>query len=733
MLKNKKALAMSVLCAIASVGFVVSASAAEQTMHGNLDEVVVEGSADVLPGGMAKEVVTIGMIGKQDIMSAPMTVSEISNKAVEKFVSPSAGLSDALSLDPSVRANVGTTYNDITIRGFRQTGHNYYVNGIPGLLCQENIPYFWADSISIISGPSLGLNATPLSEAAAGTVNIQSKAATSDGNANLKVAYRGGSSMQEAIDVGRRFGENDRYGIRITASNINGDTAIKGENLEQQAFSINLDQKTDKSKTNLLLMYDHTDHKGGTGGISFTKPDPANNIEGVTSLPSAPDGSRNYKPDWAYNEYDNFIAALNHEQKLNDNTNVYFNAGYHREDWYGYVDGNPTVINNKGDFSIGLTNYPLALTKIVVGTGVKGNFKLGAIDNEYLIGVDKSWEHYDISQNKNFGNVYKKDEHGNPTNELTGKWAGTGNIYQSNHWPSVARPYYSPEHSDDTQMVGWHLVDTMKALDDKLVVTLGLHGHKADVVDAGSSNHKKSDAICPTFAASYKVSDAVTIYADHTESFGMGKMVSTKTKVNSTELYYANAGKMLDPAKTKQNEIGVKVKTGDFLNTFSAFKITQANNIDKKIGGLTYYLQDGEQENKGFEWAFTGQLAKKWDLIGGVMYLDSKDYKGNKINGASNWSGTVGAIYNPTEDLSFIGRMSYMGSTSINNGLLDVPAYAKFDLGASYKTKLNNTPVTFDLMCYNVTGKDYWSAQSGSSSLFVGAPRTVVFSANFEL
>lgn len=50
MLKNKKALAMSVLCAIASVGFVMSASA-EDVAHGNLDEVVVEGSADVLPGG----------------------------------------------------------------------------------------------------------------------------------------------------------------------------------------------------------------------------------------------------------------------------------------------------------------------------------------------------------------------------------------------------------------------------------------------------------------------------------------------------------------------------------------------------------------------------------------------------------------------------------------------------------------------------------------------------------
>ena len=85
MMKNKKALVMSVLCAVASVGFVMSASAAEQTMHGNLDGVVVEGRADVLPGGMAKEAVTIGMIGKQDIMSAPMTVSEISNKTIEKF------------------------------------------------------------------------------------------------------------------------------------------------------------------------------------------------------------------------------------------------------------------------------------------------------------------------------------------------------------------------------------------------------------------------------------------------------------------------------------------------------------------------------------------------------------------------------------------------------------------------------------------------------------------------
>ena len=49
MMKKKKALVMSVLCAVASVGFVMGASA--ESLHGNLEEIVVEGSADVLPGG----------------------------------------------------------------------------------------------------------------------------------------------------------------------------------------------------------------------------------------------------------------------------------------------------------------------------------------------------------------------------------------------------------------------------------------------------------------------------------------------------------------------------------------------------------------------------------------------------------------------------------------------------------------------------------------------------------
>lgn len=80
MMKNKKALVMSVLCAVASVGFVMSASAAEQTMHGNLDEVVVEGSRDVLPGGLVRKTAKLGILGDKSVLDIPYSEMSMTEK-----------------------------------------------------------------------------------------------------------------------------------------------------------------------------------------------------------------------------------------------------------------------------------------------------------------------------------------------------------------------------------------------------------------------------------------------------------------------------------------------------------------------------------------------------------------------------------------------------------------------------------------------------------------------------
>lgn len=75
---------------------------------------------------------------------------------------------------------------------------------------------------------------------------------------------------------------------------------------------------------------------------------------------------------------------------------------------------------------------------------------------------------------------------------------------------------------------------------------------------------------------------------------------------------YANEREMLDPSKTKQNEVGVKIKTGNSLNTIALFDIKKANTIDVFVtqGADTfkYMKMEGHQSYKGAEWQFTGNI-----------------------------------------------------------------------------------------------------------------------------
>ena len=59
---KKKIWAMAILCAVASVGFVVPAGA-EETMTHDLDEVIVEADRNTLPGGFVANNDRVGILG----------------------------------------------------------------------------------------------------------------------------------------------------------------------------------------------------------------------------------------------------------------------------------------------------------------------------------------------------------------------------------------------------------------------------------------------------------------------------------------------------------------------------------------------------------------------------------------------------------------------------------------------------------------------------------------------
>lgn len=685
----------------------------------SLQETVVTGARRGYAGNRVGMEGPTGIFGNKKVLDTPFNVVTFNEQAFKDFSAPGTALTDVLTLDPSVRSSSSTLYNDISIRGFNASGHFYYINNIPGLLSQANLPTLYAEKVTVMAGPGSGTNATSFRDMAGGTVNITSKKAKDKPNLDVGLTYSGRSSFEESLDVGGRFGKDNRYGVRLMASNVTGGTAVKGEDLRQQNLWINIDQRTKSSRTNLLYGYNHTDHRAGMWSLSFS-----NN---VTRLPGAIDGSRNLKPDWAYNEYQNDVFALNHEQKLSDHTTVFLNAGWHRNDWYGYVDGTVGVMNNAGDYAISFSNWPILVYTRYIGGGIRGDFKLGSVKNDYVLSVDRETQ-------MNFSS-------GKPGFEPTAK----GNInFGVSSWTYSGTADDVARRASHTAVNGWHILDTLTLPGDKLMLTLGLHGHSATVDSYNTTtgalkSSVNTSATSPTFGIAYKFTPKLTAYANHAESFTVGSVVSSD---------YVNAGEVLDPAKTKQNEVGVKWENKGLLQTLSYFEIKQPNQVVEYTGGTIFQrlTQNGEQENRGLEYMISGSVAPKWDLIAGFMYLNAKQtrttnglFDGKDVNGAAKFSGSLAAIYKPSRDWSIINRLNYTGDASLftsSNAAaheLSVPSHLTWDLGATWKTTWEKTPVTLSLMCYNVTNEKYWQPRVGQSYLIVGAPRTFMFSAGFSL
>ena len=725
---KKKALAMSVLCAIASVGFVISASAAEtsdkETMSHNLDEMVVEGDKDVLPGGYVSKDSTLGILGNKDVMDTPFSQVNLTQKTIETFGGPNQPLQSVLVNNPAIRV-VGTTlHNDFSIRGLKSTGTSIYVNGVPGLLTQFAAPTFMASDIQFISGPNSGITGLPATyetSSAGGIVNFVSKKAEDQDITRYRQTFSGKSSFGEYLDVGRRFGENKEWGVRINTELLNGNTAIDNHDMEAQGIFANIDHRDENSKSNLLMGYRHLNIEGGARWFTLSnvkKADGNGNI--VTGVPSAPDASKDYGFDGIAKESEGYIFALNHEQKFDDGWKWFANAGFNHNKLNRNIIGassNFTIINDKGDVKTDLMSTQTVTKNYYAQLGVNGQFKTGEVEHDLTLAVDKSWQTIEGAKKNYKGSM----------------GSAVGNIYEGLQPNNVWWPSIQTGVSSKKTYWGASLADTLKY--KKAQLLLGVHKHAAtvDSYSAATGKHNNqvdSDAICPTYGFVYQPDEHISLYASHSEQFDSGSVVGSA---------YENVGEVLDPAKTKQNEIGVKYENAGFVTSLGVFDIKQANNIAVNKDGKDYLLQDGENEYKGVELSVNGKLAPKWNMMGGFMYLMSEQSKtqggtndGKTVNGMAKWSAVAALEYNASEDFSVVGRMLYNGKASIFNEQLTVPSYVTYDLGVNYKTKINNTPVQLSAMCYNLLDKDYWNAHTGNG-LILSNPRTFMLSATFDI
>ena len=719
---KKKALAMSVLCAVASVGFVVSASAAEtddKPTH-ELKGIIVEGYADVLPGGFVVSSDRVGILGDIDAIDVPFTQKQYSQKTIETFYDPNQPLNGVLANNPSiVIGSSSPMYTDFSMRGVNMNAAHYYLNGIPNLFNQtRSIPAYALESVDIVSGPNTVLNGATFSnngtngtDAPAGMLNATTKRATNDPITRYTQRFSGRSTWTEDLDVGRRFGENEEWGIRVNAHHEDGGLAIDGANIKDRSIYVNLDHKDEKSETNIFGgHFDWTLH-GGQRWIKSSKVEQGH-------MPSAPDLSTDLSFDGQVKENHGYLFTLNHKQKFSDKWNGFINGGYGNYEEHKYdPNGGSLELGNDGKLTGKFRDYNSESKSLYWQVGVNNQTEIGNIKNNLSFAVD----------------YYKYKSRAVNSGGKSGQATIVGDIWNGVHIDGTSI-YADPLDSVNFSIEDAYAMTLADRVEFGKASVFGALQYKDTTVKSGSSGKEYSkDSLNPTLAFAYKPVDNVSLYISHAQSY---------TKPVEVSDSYDNQGEIFKPIKNIQNEIGIKYENADILHSLAFFDLNQGSYIAEDSDGPKgqIYTQEGESRYKGIEYSLTGKVADKWNLMGGFMYNNAKreklakgyeDLEGRYVCGVPKWNAVLAAEYEADENNSAVMRINYVGKSHVNDNGVEVPSHTTFDLGYTHKTEINSTPVTLSAMCYNVLGKDYWISR-GTSTAF-GTPRTFMLSAQFDI
>lgn len=664
-----------------------------------------------LSAGQVSRKSQVGILGDKDALDTPFSITSYTSKYIED--NQVKTVAEALKSDPSVRTvmssnGLGEYFN---IRGMYTQSHELAWDGTFGLTPHNRVPTEFLERVEVFRGTSGLLFGMSLGGAVGGVINLVPKRATDESITRLTTTYSSDSNFGEHVDIGRRFGENKQFGIRVNALKSHGDTSLDGQTEDRRLGSIALDYKG----TNLRASLDVYDIKEKLSGamplmVSFAS----------SSIPKAPDASTNTMPG-SYGVTETTAAIGHVEYDFTDDWTAYLTGGTKHQKAHGYMANNALGLNAQanGDYTAFSRNTANITDVTSTEAGLRGKFKTGSVDHSLVLSTNV------IDQDMRMG--------------LSSGGTWSSNIYTPSASGTLAsEPTYIPKTSAIT-LSSIALADTLSFVDDKYQLILGMRQQQVRSQSysiytglASSPLYKKS-ALTPAVGFVVKPwNNSISLYGNYIEGLSQGDSVTDTTA--------ANYGANMAPYKSKQYEVGMKWGNGTFRNSLSVYQITKPSMI--KDSSTNTYNSDGEQRNRGVEWTTAGQLLQNLRVLGGVVYMDAKQtktvsgaYDGNDVYGIPHWQSNLGFEWdvNQIQGLTLTANTIYTGTEYVDTANTQkLPSWVRVDVGGRYLTSIANHKVTFRGGVDNVFNKNYWAGVWNGAYVSVGLPRTYKLSMQID-
>lgn len=662
-------------------------------------------------GGQVSSGARLGMLGNRNVFDTPFSITSYTDRLNEDQQSRS--LADVVANDPAVRSILprGSLGEQFFIRGFRVFPSDIAFDGLFGLASFRRQPIEGIERVEVLRGPSALLSGVPANGSIGGSINLIPKRAAAQDLTRLTVGFVSPGQIGTHIDIGRRFGANQEWGVRFNGAYRDGDAPVDNSRVGFGMASLGLDYRGERVRLSADLGYHRQDIEGIQNLLT---------VRPGFAIPNAPRSTINNNQPWENFYSNHYFAATRAEYDIASHTTVYAAFGWSEADEYS-LTGSPQVINARGDFLQSVTANPAYYHSRTAEVGSRSRFETGSVSHQVTTALTGLWR----ETGSNFPTV------GSPF---------AGNIYAPTTVPErfATSAQRQANLSARVENRGVALANTLSILEEHVSLTLGgrLQSVSIDNFNTATGVQTSSTSrseFSPAVGLVVKPTSRLSLYANYIEGLQAGSVAPAGT---------VNAGQVTAPFVSRQVEIGAKYDFGDVGVTLAAFQVTQPSAFTNP--SINQFIVDGEQRNRGLEFNVFGAPAAGLRLLGGITYTQGEltSTAGGVNNGKTapgvpemllNLYGEYDLPFDATRGLTLTGRVIHTTSQYYDQAnTQQIPSWTRTDLGARYVfDRPGGKPVALRFTAENVFGADYYASTAGGF-LTRGAPRTYLLSMSVD-
>ncbi|WP_448724315.1 TonB-dependent siderophore receptor [Pseudomonas farris] len=675
--------------------------------------------------GYQAESASVGGFEAAPLLDTPASISVVNEVLIKD--QQARLLSEVLRNDASVGESYAPVgyYENFVVRGFSlNSASSYKINGrtITG---EQNVGLENKQQVELLKGLS-GLQ-SGVSEPG-GLVNYVTKRPADVRSVTVSTDDRGSGYL--ATDVGGWFGSEQQFGLRANVAHEDLHSYVEHTNGQRDFASLAFDWNISPDALLQLDAEYQTKEQRSAPGYQLLGGSSLPHHASPKKLLAHQSGSKPVTTD-ALNLNGNFEYRFSDQWKgnLSASRSRVVIDDYSSFAWGCYGSAScasaavPNYFSPEGDYDIYDFRSPDDTRRNdEVQATLSGRFETAGLGHELSIGTSA------------FRRVVDK-------RDAINQMIGSANI---NSEPADFARYDGPLNDSyrrlDSRQYGLFFNDRI-SFNEQWQTVLGGREVRLDEETFDSqgdtTRHTQRYVFLPQAALIYKPLQNLSLYTRYSKGLSLG---------GEAAWFTTNAFEILAPTVSRQIEAGIKYDWQRISLAAALFQIRQDYQYSRPNDDGTFtFTQQGEQKNTGLELSANGWASQRLQISASVAAIRARvtdsgtpAYEGHQaINVPTLRANLYGDYALPWFDgLALLGGVQYSGSKYANRqGEVQTGAYAIFNIGSRYSTRIDGYDTVFRLTVDNLFDKRYWrdaGEYMGDGYLFQGAPLTARLSASIN-